>query len=93
MPQPYWARCRACSVSRSPTGTTALVGYEVSSESGRDIRRDLARAIVSQNWGLLELRPSRMSLEEIFLSLTTEEKAPEEKAAEKEESPRSQPNE
>ena len=27
------------------------------------------------NWGLLELRPSRMSLEEIFLSLTTEEKA------------------
>jgi hypothetical protein len=28
---------------------------------------------VSQNWGLLELRPTRMSLEEIFLSLTTEE--------------------
>jgi ABC-2 type transport system ATP-binding protein len=54
-----------------------VVGYEVSSESGRDIRRDLARAVVSQNWGLLELRPSRMSLEEIFLSLTTEEKVPE----------------
>ena len=54
-----------------------VVGYEVSSENGRDIRRDLARAVVSQNWGLLELRPSRMSLEEIFLSLTTEEKAPE----------------
>jgi hypothetical protein len=26
-----------------------------------------------QNWGLLELRPTRMSLEDIFLSLTTEE--------------------
>ena len=50
-------------------------GYEVSSERGHDIRRDLARAVVSQNWGLLELRPMRMSLEEIFLSLTTEEPA------------------
>jgi ABC-2 type transport system ATP-binding protein len=69
------------------------VGYEISSERGRDIRRDLARAIVSQNWGLLELRPSRMSLEEIFLSLTTEEKAPEEKAAEQERKSEEQPNE
>ena len=51
-----------------------VAGYEVSSERGRDIRRDLARAVVSNNWGLLELRPSRMSLEEIFLHLTTEEK-------------------
>jgi ABC-2 type transport system ATP-binding protein len=59
-----------------------VVGYDVSSERGRDIRRDLARAIVSQNWGLLELRASRMSLEEIFLSLTTEEKA-EDKVEEK----------
>jgi len=50
-----------------------LVGYEVSSEPGHDIRRDLARSVVSRNWGLLELRPTRMSLEEIFLSLTTEE--------------------
>jgi ABC-2 type transport system ATP-binding protein len=56
-----------------------VVGYEVESERGRDVRRDLARAIVTNNWGLLELRPSRMSLEEIFLSLTTEEKPPEEK--------------
>jgi gliding motility-associated transport system ATP-binding protein len=50
-----------------------LIGYEVTSEAGRDVRRDLARAIVAQNWGLLELRPTRMSLEDIFLSLTTEE--------------------
>jgi ABC-2 type transport system ATP-binding protein len=51
----------------------SAVGYEVESERGRDIRRDLARAIVDHGWGLLELRPTRMSLEEIFLSLTTEE--------------------
>ena len=49
------------------------VGYEVESERGRDVRRDLARAVISGGWGLLELRPMRMSLEEIFLSLTTEE--------------------
>jgi hypothetical protein len=50
-----------------------VLGLEVESEQGLDIRRDLARAIVSSQWGLLELRPLRMSLEEIFLSLTTED--------------------
>ena len=37
------------------------------------MRREVAAAIVRGGWGLLELRPVRMSLEEIFLSLTTEE--------------------
>jgi len=50
-----------------------VVGYEVESERGRDIRRGLASAIVGGGWGLLELRPMRMSLEEVFLSLTTED--------------------
>jgi ABC-2 type transport system ATP-binding protein len=49
------------------------VGYEVQSESGRDVRRDLARAVISGGWGLLEMRPMHLSLEEIFLSLTTDE--------------------
>jgi ABC-2 type transport system ATP-binding protein len=48
-------------------------GYEVESATGQDIRRELARLIVGRGWGLLELRPVRMSLEEIFLHLTTEE--------------------
>jgi ABC-2 type transport system ATP-binding protein len=52
-----------------------MVGYAVESESGSDVRRDLARAVVSGGWGLLELRPMHMSLEEIFLSLTTDEAA------------------
>jgi ABC-2 type transport system ATP-binding protein len=47
--------------------------YEVNSEAGRDVRRQLAAVIVTNGWGLLELRPLRMSLEEIFLHLTTEE--------------------
>jgi ABC-2 type transport system ATP-binding protein len=51
--------------------------FEVESERGRDIRRDLAREVVMRGWGLLELRPMRMSLEEIFLQVTTEESAEE----------------
>jgi ABC-2 type transport system ATP-binding protein len=53
----------------------AATGFEVASESGRDVRREIASAIVSRGLGLLELRPMRMSLEEIFLSLTTEDAA------------------
>jgi ABC-2 type transport system ATP-binding protein len=49
-------------------------GYEVESDRGSDIRRDLARTIVNNGWGLLELRPMRMSLEEVFLQVTTEER-------------------
>jgi ABC-2 type transport system ATP-binding protein len=50
-----------------------LVGYEVDSETGRDVRRDLARAVVTNGWGLLELRPMRISLEDVFLKVITEE--------------------
>jgi ABC-2 type transport system ATP-binding protein len=49
--------------------------FEVESERGRDVRREIAREIVTRGWGLLELRPMRMSLEEIFLQVTTEEPA------------------
>jgi len=49
------------------------VGYEVDSEKGRDVRRDLARIVVNSGWGLLELRPMRVSLEEVFLSVITED--------------------
>ena len=50
-----------------------IVGYEVVSDSGHDVRRDIARLVVDSGWGLLELRPMRLSLEDVFLSLTTEE--------------------
>ena len=52
-----------------------IAGYEVETERGHDVRRDLAQTVVTNGWGLLELRPLRMSLEEVFLSLTTEETA------------------
>jgi len=49
------------------------VGFEIESAQGQDIRRELARAVVGEGWGLLELRPTGMSLEQIFLQLTTSE--------------------
>ena len=52
-----------------------VTGYEINSQTGFDVRRDLAAVVVNRGWGLLELRPLRMSLEEIFLHLTTEEAA------------------
>jgi ABC-2 type transport system ATP-binding protein len=59
-------------LSSDTRGTVA--GYEVESDRGTDIRRELSRMIVNRGWGLLELRPMRMSLEEIFLQVTTEER-------------------
>jgi ABC-2 type transport system ATP-binding protein len=55
------------------------IGFEVEVEPNRDVRRDVARAIVNGGWGLLELRPMRMSLEQIFLQLTTTEEQKESK--------------
>ncbi len=52
-------------------GTAA--GYEIDVTGERDVRRDLSREIVGSGWGLLELRPMRISLEDIFLQLTTDE--------------------
>jgi ABC-2 type transport system ATP-binding protein len=59
-----------------------ISGYEVASEAGRDVRRELASTVVGRGWGLLELRPVRMSLEEIFLTLTTEDAAASDAAVE-----------
>jgi ABC-2 type transport system ATP-binding protein len=46
------------------------------------VRREVAREVVTRGWGLLELRPMRVSLEEVFLQVTTEEKPAEERPAE-----------
>jgi gliding motility-associated transport system ATP-binding protein len=48
---------------------------DVEAESGRDVRSDLARAVVSAGHGLLGLQQMGMSLEEIFLHLTTTDDA------------------
>ena len=47
--------------------------FSVKMVAGQDARKDLSRAVVESGWGLLELRPLGMSLEDIFLQLTTTE--------------------
>lgn len=47
--------------------------YEIECALDTDRRADLAAAVVQGGWDLLELRPVDMTLEEIFLQLTTEE--------------------
>ena len=54
-------------------GKGPVGAFEVESTRGTDVRREIARTVVNRGWGLLELRPMRMSLEEIFLQVTTDE--------------------
>jgi ABC-2 type transport system ATP-binding protein len=58
--------------------------FEVESQKNRFARGDLARAVVESGWDLNELRPTAVSLEEIFLQLTGEQTvAPAEETAAK----------
>lgn len=59
-----------------------LASFDVDTEKGADVRREVAAAVVRGGWGLLELRPMRVSLEDVFLSLITEEVEAEDIAAE-----------
>ena len=45
----------------------------IESQLGVDIREELSRVCVFNNYGLLEMKPVSISLEDIFLKLTTEE--------------------
>ena len=55
-----------------PRGTSdGPVTFEVHSEKGKDVRAELARVVVESRWRLLELKTSGLSLEDIFLKLTT----------------------
>jgi len=49
------------------------LAFEVESLQGRQIRSELARAVVNAGWELNELRAVGLSLEEIFLQLTQSE--------------------
>ena len=49
------------------------VTFEVHTEKGHDVRAELARAVVESRWNLLELKTSGLSLEDIFLKLTTKD--------------------
>jgi len=54
-------------------GGGVLGRYVVETEKDCDLRRELAHVVCSSGWGLLELRPVDMSLEDVFIRLVTEE--------------------
>ena len=59
-----------------PAGAQDGQRYLVESQLDHDVREELARCVVSQGCGLLEMRGLAMTLEEVFLQLTTEERTP-----------------
>lgn len=52
---------------------TAEGVYEIETTLNHDRRADIAAMAVQRGWGVLELRPVRLSLEDVFLQLTTSE--------------------
>ena len=62
------------SVHANPTGD-GPVSFELEAEAGRDVRPDVARAVVQKGGDLLGLSQAGMSLEDIFIHLTTQEAA------------------
>ncbi|MFH1251196.1 MAG: ATP-binding cassette domain-containing protein [bacterium] len=61
------------SVGCSATRKHEISEYIIETDLGADIRRDLAATIVKNGWGLLEMKTEKLSLEDIFLKLTTSE--------------------
>ena len=57
----------------SRDGHDGTAAFEVRGMAEREVRPELARAIVQAGWNLNELRPVGESLEEIFLELTKSE--------------------
>jgi len=56
-------------------GEDSLINADVESESGTDLRARIASRVVGGGFDLLEMRAVNLSLEDIFMQLTTEEKA------------------
>ena len=70
-------------VLRAISGATAVThhprpgvnAYRVKFRKDHDLRDEISRTVISHNWSLLSMQLSSMSLEEIFLRVTTAEDA------------------
>lgn len=61
------------SVRSDQEAGTSQASYVVDCQLNSDLRRVLASTVVTQGWGLLELKPTSLSLEDVFINLTTQE--------------------
>jgi len=57
-------------------GEQGVIALVVDARPDEGAPEDVARTIVDSGWGLVNLHPLPMTLEEIFLELTTEEETP-----------------
>ena len=60
-------------IERDTVTGGAFHRYQITVDLGKDIRSDLAKVVIQNNWELLKLQSLGMTLEEIFLRLTIEE--------------------
>jgi ABC-2 type transport system ATP-binding protein len=60
---------------RPARGSAGVAAFELDPEPGTDVRPEVARAVVGRGFDLLALQQVGMSLEDIFLHLTTTEQA------------------
>ena len=62
-------------------GHGGRTSWEVETDKDPAIRTSLARAVVESGWGLVELKSIGLSLEEIFLKLTSSDQEPTQEAS------------
>ncbi len=62
-------------IDLEPLEGTDLITGSIESEEGKDLRANIASSVVHGGLDLLEIRAVGLSLEDIFMQLTTEEKA------------------
>jgi ABC-2 type transport system ATP-binding protein len=63
------------SVSVESAGGSGRIALAVESAEGQDVRSQIAAKLVGKGWPLYELRGVNLSLEDIFLELTTDDSA------------------
>jgi ABC-2 type transport system ATP-binding protein len=60
-------------VKVTPVGES--LGAQIEAQAGHDVRAEVARCIVQKGWDLVALQQAAMSLEDVFLQLTTADQA------------------
>ncbi len=70
--------------SENEEALSELNRFMVEAMTGKDLREQIANAIIGQNWGLLEMRTAVPSLEEIFVRLVSTDEAAEAETDEEE---------
>jgi ABC-2 type transport system ATP-binding protein len=61
------------SVAERADGASDATVFAIECAAGSDVREHIASTIVQRGWGLRELRPANVSLEDVFVQLVTSE--------------------